>query len=198
MSGRSPDQVRRTAQGCKGVSPLAQATEQNAPFCVRRLSCLCFSRTKNAVHTAYTMTHIITHNSKHTAHIITHTLTHKKDHNPIDTPQNNPHKRRANHFAVFVPQPFRAVDKLAVGESHEVHEVHEVRTYTNYTSFRLSCGLRRSKNRETAGIFGTGCGNVGPRTRPQTFPTWSGLRPDTLDTVHAKSILRGVYARETR
>lgn len=66
------------------------------------------------------MTHIITHNSKHTAHIITHTLTHKKDHNSIDTPQNNPQKRRANHFAVFVPQPFRAVDKLAVGESHEV------------------------------------------------------------------------------
>lgn len=32
-----------------------------------------------------------------------------------------------------------------------------VRTYTNFTSFRLSCGLRRSKNRETAGIFGTGC-----------------------------------------
>ena len=49
------------------------------------------------------MTHIITHNSKHTAHIITHTLTHKKDHNSIDTPQNNPQKRRANHFAVFVP-----------------------------------------------------------------------------------------------
>lgn len=124
------------------------------------------------------MTHIITHNSKHTAHIITHTLTHKKDHNPIDTPQNNPHKRRANHFAVFVPQPFRAVDKLAVGESHEM------RTYTNYTSFRLSCGLRRSKNRETAGIFGTGCGNVGPRTLAQTFPTWSGLRPDTPPTPH--------------
>jgi|UniRef100_UPI001BFEDA32 hypothetical protein len=32
---------------------------------------------------------------------------------------------------------------------------------------------------------GTGCGNVGPRTRTQTFPTWSGLRPDTLDTVPA-------------
>ncbi|MFV2807262.1 hypothetical protein ACNIWS_28055, partial [Escherichia coli] len=81
--------------------------------------------------------------------------------------------RTANHSAVFVPQLFRAIDKLAVGESHEV------RTHTNYTSFRLSCGLRRSKNRETAGIFGTGCGNVGPRTLAQTFPTWSGLRPDT-------------------
>ena len=60
-------------------------------------------------------------NAVHTAHTITHTLTHKKDHNPID----NPHKRRVNHFAVFVPQPFRAIDKLAVRESHEV------RTYTN-------------------------------------------------------------------
>ena len=39
-------------------------------------------------------------------------------------------------------------------------ESHEVRTYTNFTSFRLSCGLRRSKNRETAGIFGTGCAIV--------------------------------------
>ncbi|HGT5896606.1 TPA: hypothetical protein ACM39L_005735, partial [Escherichia coli] len=85
--------------------------------------------------------------------------------------------RTANHFAVFVTQPLRAIDKLAV------QKTHEVRIYTNFTSFRLSCGLRRSKNRETAGIFGTGCGNVGPRTRTQTFPTWSGLRPDTLDTV---------------
>ncbi|HFT9342608.1 TPA: hypothetical protein ACGS6V_004637 [Escherichia coli] len=65
-------------------------------------------------------------------------------------------ERTANHFAVFVPQPFRAIDKLAVVESHEV------RTYTNFTSFRLSCGLRRSKNRETAGIFGTGCAIVIP------------------------------------
>ncbi|HIB6444029.1 TPA: hypothetical protein ACWXHW_005292, partial [Escherichia coli] len=44
-------------------------------------------------------------------------------------------ERTANHFAVFVPQPFRAIDKLAVGESHEVRaidklavgESHEVR-----------------------------------------------------------------------
>ena len=54
-----------------------------------------------------------------------------------------------------MPQLFRAIDKLAVGESHEV------RTHTNYTSFRLSCGLRRSKNRETAGIFGTGIFGTG-------------------------------------
>ncbi|HFN4394727.1 TPA: hypothetical protein ACHFYT_004703 [Escherichia coli] len=43
-------------------------------------------------------------------------------------------ERTANHFAVFVPQPFCAIDKLAVGESHEV------RTYTNFTSFRLPSG----------------------------------------------------------
>ncbi|ECN2930849.1 hypothetical protein ZB97_24660 [Salmonella enterica subsp. enterica serovar Typhimurium] len=69
----------------------------------------------------------------------------------IATDAPNSGDRTANHFAVFVPQPFRVIDKLAVRESHEV------RTYTNFTSFRLSCGLRRSKNRETAGIFGTGC-----------------------------------------
>ena len=72
----------------------------------------------------------------------------------IATDAPNSGDRTANHFAVFVPQPFRVIDKLAVGESHEV------RTYTNFTSFRLSCGLRRSKNRETAGIFGTGCAIV--------------------------------------
>ncbi|WP_353527709.1 hypothetical protein, partial [Escherichia coli] len=81
-------------------------------------------------------------------------------------------ERTANHFAVFVPQPFCAIDKLAVGESHEV------RTYTNFTSFRLSCGLRRSKNRETAGIFGTGCANVIPS--PATIfrlPSGQGFAP---------------------
>lgn len=149
MSGRSPDQVRRTAQGCKGVSPLAQATERNAPFCVRRLSCLCFRRTKNAVHTAHTMTHIITHNSKHTAHTITHTLTHKKDHNPIDTPQNNPHKRRVNHFAVFVPQPFRAIDKLAVRESHEVCAL--IQTHLRFVCRAVCDAQKTEKRREFSG-----------------------------------------------
>ena len=57
----------------------------------------------------------------------------------IATDAPNSGDRTANHFAVFVPQPFRVIDKLAVGESHEV------RTYTNFTSFRLSCYLRRSK-----------------------------------------------------
>ncbi|MCZ5415595.1 hypothetical protein O5553_29675, partial [Escherichia coli] len=74
---------------------------------------------KNALHTAQTMTHIITHNSKNTDHTITQTLTNKKDQNPIETPQKNPHKRRVNQFAVLVPQQFRANDKLAFRESHE-------------------------------------------------------------------------------
>ena len=39
----------------------------------------------------------------------------------IATDAPNSGDRTANHFAVFVPQPFRVIDKLAVGESHEVH-----------------------------------------------------------------------------
>ena len=114
-----------------------------------------------------------------------------------------------------MPQLFRAIDKLAAGESHEV------RTYTISTSFRLCAvcdavktaddgqknppvsGGRQSQFPDDDSCFevllcplnlpqehrknnsddGTGCGNVGPRTRTQTFPTWSGLRPDTLDIV---------------
>ncbi|EGD4805666.1 hypothetical protein DTZ04_25510 [Escherichia coli] len=56
---------------------------------------------------------------------------------PPSTEARSSGNRTANHSAVFVPQLFRAIDKLAVGESHEVHEVHEVRTYTISTSFRL-------------------------------------------------------------
>ncbi|WP_217987662.1 hypothetical protein, partial [Salmonella enterica] len=41
-------------------------------------------------------------------------------------------------FCRFRATAVRAIDKLAVGE------FHEVRTHTYYTSFRLSCGLRRS------------------------------------------------------
>ncbi|MDK6614082.1 MobA/MobL family protein, partial [Escherichia coli] len=50
--------------------------------------------------------------------------------------------RTANHFAVFVTQPFRAIDKLAV---QKTHEVHEVRTYTISTPCRLCapCGAER-------------------------------------------------------
>ena len=59
----------------------------------------------------------------------------------IATDAPNSGDRTANHFAVFVPQPFRVIDKLAVGESHEV------RTYTNFTSFRLSCFCDAQKPR---------------------------------------------------
>ncbi|MCI3077857.1 hypothetical protein, partial [Escherichia coli] len=48
---------------------------------------------------------------------------------------------------------------------------------------------------------GTGCGNVGPRTRNQTNATWSGLRPDTPPTSHAvrlKSVsVRRFMTRQT-
>ncbi len=50
---------------------------------------------------------------------------------PPSTEARSSGNRTANHSAVFVPQLFRAIDKLAVGESHEV------RTYTISTSFRL-------------------------------------------------------------
>ncbi len=84
----------------------------------------------------------------------------------------NSGNRTANHFAVFVAQLCHAIDKPAVGEPHEV------RTYTNYTSFRLSCGLRRSKNRETAGIFGTGCAIVIPsHATLSQLPSGQGCAP---------------------
>ena len=48
------------------------------------------------------------------------------------TAAQNSGERTANHFAVIVPQPFRAIDKLAVGGISR-----SVRTYTISTSFRL-------------------------------------------------------------
>ncbi|EDM4897212.1 hypothetical protein [Escherichia coli] len=45
--------------------------------------------------------------------------------------------RTANHFAVSVTQPFRAIDKLTV------REVHEVRTYMLPSDDDNMCGLRR-------------------------------------------------------
>ncbi|MBB7947999.1 hypothetical protein HEL38_023185, partial [Escherichia coli] len=59
----------------------------------------------------------------------------------IATDAPNSGDRTANHFAVFVPQPFRVIDKLAVRESHEV------RTYTNFTSFVVrSATLKKPRN----------------------------------------------------
>ncbi|QCH96998.1 hypothetical protein CCU01_030940 (plasmid) [Escherichia coli O145:NM] len=81
--------------------------------------------------------------------------------------------RTANHFAVFVTQPFRAIDKLAVQKTHEV-------TYTNFTSFRLSCYSRRSKPRNGGNFRDRMC-NCNTVTRDAiTIAIWSGLHPDTL------------------
>ncbi|HDI8930569.1 TPA: hypothetical protein PPF24_005266 [Escherichia coli] len=48
----------------------------------------------------------------------------------------------------------------------------------------LLCPLNLpQEHRKNNSDDGTGCVFVGPRTRTQTFPTWSGLRPDTLDNL---------------
>ncbi|MBE7608046.1 hypothetical protein G6O43_24350 [Salmonella enterica subsp. enterica serovar 4:-:1,2] len=86
--------------------------------------------------------------------------------------------RTANHFAVFVTQPLRAIDKLAV------QKTHEVRTYTNFTlgSFvERSATLKKPRNGENFRDRMWKCKTVTRDTN--TIPTWSGLRPDTLDTV---------------
>ncbi|EQA7871972.1 hypothetical protein ACX859_005372, partial [Escherichia coli] len=81
---------------------------------------------------------------------------------------------------------------------------HEMCTYTISTPFRLCavCDAQRNgkmiccpvvENAEphlpicqrSGEKIGTGCVFVGPRTRHQTNTIWSGLRPDTLDTVPA-------------
>ena len=112
----------------------------------------------------------------------------------IATDAPNSGDRTANHFAVFVPQPFRVIDKLAVRESHEV------RTYTNFTSFRLSCGLRRSKNRETAGIFGTGCVIVIPsHATLSQLPPGQGCAPTPRQRLTAREkIPRTAHRSRTR
>ena len=57
-------------------------------------------------------------------------------------------------------------------------------TYTNFTSFRLSCGLRRSKKPRNGGSFRDRMCNCNTVTRDAiTIAIWSELRPDTLDTV---------------
>ena len=57
----------------------------------------------------------------------------------IATDAPNSGDRTANHFAVFVPQPFRVIDKLAVGEFTKCALIQ--------TSLRFVCraSLRRSK-----------------------------------------------------
>ncbi|HBE2842585.1 TPA: hypothetical protein KL446_004791 [Escherichia coli] len=53
------------------------------------------------------------------------------------TATQNSGERTANHFAVFVTQPFRVIDKLAV------QKTHEVRTYMLPSDDDNMCGLRR-------------------------------------------------------
>ncbi|MFP3070389.1 hypothetical protein, partial [Escherichia coli] len=123
---------------------------------------------KNAEHKDNKMTHIITNNSKHKAHTNPHNSNHKKDHNPIDTPQNNPHERRVNHFAVVVPQPFRAIDKLAVRESPEV------RTYTSLTLASFVVRSAPLKRPRTGGNFRDGMCNCNAVPRDTiTIAMWS-------------------------
>lgn len=73
--------VRRTAQGCKGVSPLAHDCTQN--FCVQSVSCLCFRRTKKC--RAYSP-----HNDPHNHPQL-------KTHSPHNHPHFNPQKRPQPH-----------------------------------------------------------------------------------------------------
>ncbi|WP_230520154.1 hypothetical protein, partial [Escherichia coli] len=72
--------------------------------------------------------------------------------------------------------------------------------YTNFTSFRLSCGLRRSKNRETAGIFGTGCVIVIPsHATLLQLPSGQGFAPTPQKsvplcaTLSAEKIFKGDF-----
>ena len=60
------------------------------------------------------------------------------------TAAQNSDERTANHFAVFVPQPFRAIDKLAVGGiSRSARSAH----LYNLNFVSIVCGLRRGENR---------------------------------------------------
>lgn len=99
----------------------------------------------------------------------------------------NSGNRTANHFAVFVQELRHTIDKLAA------QKTHEVLTYTNFTSFRLSCDLRYSKNRETAGIFGTGCVIVIP-----SHATLSQLPLVRAAPRHPRHRTRDTLKRHTR
>ncbi|WP_129944661.1 hypothetical protein [Escherichia coli] len=57
--------------------------------------------------------------------------------------------RTANHFAVFVTQPFRAIDKLAVQKTHEVPHLYKL----HFVSFVVRSATRKKteKRREFSG-----------------------------------------------
>lgn len=106
----------------------------------------------------------------------------------------NSGNRTANHFAVFVQELRHTIDKLAHRKPTKcAQKTHEVRTYTNFTSFRLSCDLRYSKNRETAGIFGTGCVIVIP-----SHATLSQLPLVRAAPRHPRHRTRDTLKRHTR
>ncbi|WP_204360520.1 hypothetical protein, partial [Escherichia coli] len=58
-------------------------------------------------------------------------------------------ERTANHFAVFVPQPFCAIDKLAVGESHEVCAL--IQTSLRFVCRAVCDAQKTEKRREFSG-----------------------------------------------
>ena len=98
----------------------------------------------------------------------------------------NSGNRTANHFAVFVQEPRHTISKPVATE------IHEVRTYMLPSGDDNMCGLRRSKNRETTGIFGTGCDFVLPPHGRYSKHHGQGCAPtpSTPCQMHVKKSLR--------
>ncbi|EPN0964268.1 hypothetical protein ACTUY8_005249 [Escherichia coli] len=67
----------------------------------------------------------------------------------IATDAPNSGDRTANHFAVFVPQPFRVIDKLAVRESHEVCAL--IQTSLRFVCRAVCDAQKTEKRREFSG-----------------------------------------------
>ncbi|WP_289690692.1 hypothetical protein, partial [Escherichia coli] len=57
--------------------------------------------------------------------------------------------RTANHFAVFVTQPFRAIDKLAVQKTHEVCAL--IQTSLRFVCRAVCDAQKTEKRREFSG-----------------------------------------------
>ncbi|MEF9257949.1 hypothetical protein U9265_26010, partial [Escherichia coli] len=86
--------------------------------------------------------------------------------------------RTANHSAVFVPQLFRAIDKLAVGESHEV------RTYTISTSFRLRAVCDAKKTEKWRWFSGQDVGMSDRARALRHSPPGQGCAPTPQQRAH--------------
>ena len=90
------------------------------------------------------------------------------------TAAQNSDERTTNHFAVFVLQPFRAVDKLAVQKTHEVCAL--IQTSLRFVC-RAVCDAQKTRN---GGNFRDRMCNCNTVTRDAiTIAIWSGLHPDT-------------------